>query len=561
MVNTLLYDFIKRPVCDSEAETRLHLGGFLRLAWVLCGIWLIARAGAFGQTQPVASSNATLPDAPTPVMLASTLRDDSQSASPAAGQSNDPPAAPAAGDSSVKAPAVVPMTTMFPHSETWPIWISGQANFIFQTHPNFHSPYEGVNSFTAPFEYKVSMVGTLYTGLQVPGTHRLTEVLFDEESAGGRGLSQALGLAGFTNLDVVRNPNLGPVPYVAQWIVSQTIPLSSETVQLQRGPISLATEGAVRRLVFHIGKMGIPDFFDQNEVLSDSHQQFTNWTVDNNGAWDYAADTRGYTRGIAVEYFDRHWEARYGFFQMPTVANGIDLSWDFHQARGQNAEIEIDRGFIPHQLGKVRVLGFWNNANMGSYRQANEAYLDGQDPVPEITAHEHQDSLKYGIGMNVEQAITPQLRVSGRFGWNEGQHESWCYTEVDQTFLVGADYGQPLGASGGQDRDRVRLQRDFQRLLDVSQAGRPRLSSWRRNAQLRPRKHCRELLQPARLARTLLCAGVQRDRRSRVQPRPRAGLCAVGERARGFLKPKLILTLTDSRWAEIGSEAPDRLSG
>ena len=89
------------------------------------------------------------------------------------------------GQSATEAPVVVPMTTMFPHSTTWPIWISGQANFIFQTHPNFHSPYEGINSFTAPFEYKVSMLGTLYTGLQVPGTHKLLEVLFDEESAGG----------------------------------------------------------------------------------------------------------------------------------------------------------------------------------------------------------------------------------------------------------------------------------------------------------------------------------------------------------------------------------------
>ena len=123
------------------------------------------------------------------------------------------------------------MTTMFPHSTSWPIWISGQANSIFQTHPNFHSPYQGVNSFTAPFEYKVSLVGTLYTGLQVPGTHKLTEVLFDEEVAGGRGLSQALGLAGFTNLDVVRNPNLGSIPYVARWVINQTIPLSSDTVR------------------------------------------------------------------------------------------------------------------------------------------------------------------------------------------------------------------------------------------------------------------------------------------------------------------------------------------
>jgi high affinity Mn2+ porin len=31
------------------------------------------------------------------------------------------------------------------------------------------------------------------------------------------------------------------------------------------------------------------------------------------------------------------------------------------------------------------------------------------------------------------------LRVFARFGWNEGQHESFAYTEVDQTVEVGGD--------------------------------------------------------------------------------------------------------------------------
>jgi hypothetical protein len=122
---------------------------------------------------------------------------------------------------------------------------------------------------------------------------------------------------------------------------------------------------------------------------------------------------------------------------MPTVANGIDLSWDFHNARGQNAEFEIDKRWIPHQLSKMRVLGFWNNGHMGNYQQAIQAFLDGQDPVPDIVAHEHYDALKYGFGLNMEQAVTSQTRVYNRFGWNEGQHESYCYTEIDQTFQVG----------------------------------------------------------------------------------------------------------------------------
>ena len=139
--------------------------------------------------------------------------------------------------------------TFFPHSDTARYWISGQANSIFQMHGNFHSPYQGPNSFTAPFEYKASEVGTLYLGYQLNKNPRYeTDVLYDEENAGGRGLSQALGLAGFTNLDVVRNPNLGPTPYTARVELHQTIGFTNETVPQQRRGSRLATQVPVRRL-------------------------------------------------------------------------------------------------------------------------------------------------------------------------------------------------------------------------------------------------------------------------------------------------------------------------
>ncbi len=77
--------------------------------------------------------------------------------------------------------------------------------------------------------------------------------------------------------------------------------------------------------------MGIVDFFDVNAVGTDSHLQFTNWTVDNNGAYDYAADTRGYTYGLIVEYDTPRWSVRGAEALMPTVANGIVLDW--HVAR------------------------------------------------------------------------------------------------------------------------------------------------------------------------------------------------------------------------------------
>jgi len=308
----------------------------------------------------------------------------------AAGQATgEAPQAPTAAD-----------PVMFPHLDGTRYFIAGQANIIFQAHAPFHSPYEGVNSLLGRGEYKTSLVGTLFLGAElVRNPARHLEVLYDEESAGGRGISEALGLAGFTNLDVVRNPTLGPVPYLARVQVHGTIGLSSKMVETTRGPFALATEAPERRLELRVGKMGIPDTFDLNSIGTDSHLQFMNWTVDNNGAYDYAADTRGYTWGAIAEYDDRDWSVRYGGALMPTVANGIDLDWNVGRASGQNVEFEWRHGLLgglvkPERKGTVRALSYVNHAHMGLYRAANLAYLKGTDATPDITKHATFGALK-----------------------------------------------------------------------------------------------------------------------------------------------------------------------
>lgn len=336
---------------------------------------------------------------------------------------------------------------MFPHHEDSRYWLSGQANIIYQGRLPFHSEYQGPNSFRNSAEYRTSLLGTLYTALRPTRSIRYnTDLIFDLESAGGRGLSEALGLAGFTNLDVVRNPNLGSTPYPARYQIHQVIGLTDKTVPQERGFFSLAPQVPSRRIEFRVGKMTLPDFFDVNEVGSDSHLQFLNWTVDNNGAWDYAADTRGYTVGGMAEYDDHGWSVRYGLFAMPTVANGIDMDWALSRAHGQNGEFELRKGVVPHQKGTQRILFYANRAHMGTYREAVEDFLNGSDAarygvtVPTITLHEHFGALKYGAGYNAEQEITSNLHLCGRFGWSEGQHESFAYTEVDQTVEACGDY-------------------------------------------------------------------------------------------------------------------------
>jgi hypothetical protein len=230
---------------------------------------------------------------------------------------------------------------------------------------------------------------------------------------------------------------------------------SRDKVENERNAFSLFEELPRRRLEIRFGKFSLPDFFDLNAVGSDTHFQFLNWTTDNNGAWDYAADTRGYTVGLVADFEDRNWGFRFGEALMPKVANGIDLVWKPWQAHAENYEFEWRRGPVPKRPGVVRLLAYTNFANMGIYRHQviNAA---AADTTPDITNHPWHTTMKYGFGVNLEQNLTRYLTAFARFGWNDGRTESFAYTEVEQTFAGG------VGASGAwwhrrQDRAGVAL--------------------------------------------------------------------------------------------------------
>jgi high affinity Mn2+ porin len=324
--------------------------------------------------------------------------------------------------------------TFFPHSESSPFWLSGQMNFIYQGHPSFSSPYQGPHSLLPKSEAEFSRVFTLYTGWQ---TSSSTELLLDVESAGGKGISNAFGLAGYSNLDVVRNPELGPTPYIARGIFHAVFALGSERQSADRNPLSLFTSLPTRRLEFRVGRFSLTDFFDDNSAGSDSHLQFLNWTMDNNGAYDYAADTRGYTVGATLDFEVKNWGLRFAETLMPRVANGIDFQWNLERARAENIELELRPQLLPKRSTIIRLLSYVNHASMGDYRAAIQQFENGQTTVPDVTNHPLQTTIKYGFGANAEQGISNWLAGFARFGWNEGRHESFAYTEVNQTFSFG----------------------------------------------------------------------------------------------------------------------------
>jgi hypothetical protein len=353
--------------------------------------------------------------------------------------------APAAESDPASEPSEELPPAMFPHLSDTRFWLSGQSNFILETHPPLPAAYTGQHSFLPVYEKATSRVLTLYTGVRLNDS---TEILADVEEAGGAALSTGFGIAGFPDLDIVRTPTLSKAPYLARGMIHKVFALSKDKVENARNALSLFDELPRRRLEIRFGKFSMVDFFDQNAVGSDSHFQFINWAVDNDGAYDYAADTRGYTVGVVVDYEDRNWGFRFGEGLMPKVANGIDLVWRPWQAHAENFEYEWRHGLIPRKPGVVRLLAFTNYANMGIYRQAVAQFEEGLVPVPDITDHPWQITRKYGFDVNLQQNLTRYLAAFGRFGWNNGKTESFAYTEIDQTLVGG------LGADGALWRRR-----------------------------------------------------------------------------------------------------------
>jgi high affinity Mn2+ porin len=347
-----------------------------------------------------------------------------------------------------------PPVTIFPHSDTSRFWVSGQMNFVFQSHPEFPAKYSGTNSFHNYGETGFTRVLTLYTGWQITPKD---ELLFDLEESGGGSLSTALGLAGYTDLDAVRIPGAGSplstAPYMGRVMYHHIFALSRERVAAERNPLSLFTQLPARRLEFRIGKFSAVDFFDLNSVGSDSHLQFLNWAVDNNGAYDYGANTRGYTYGAILDYEERNWGFRFGETMMPKVANGEQLDADMTRARAENMEFELRPKLLKDRKTAFRALSYVNHGNMGDYRQAI-ALVQGSGAAPVIENTRRQGTIKYGFGFNAEQELTRDLRLGARWGWNEGRHETFAFTEIDSTAELCADY---VGRSWKRRLDKVGL--------------------------------------------------------------------------------------------------------
>jgi high affinity Mn2+ porin len=340
--------------------------------------------------------------------------------------------------------------TVFPHSLRSRWWVSAQTNVVFQFHPAFRSPYSGANSLQGEDERSIYHVNTVFLGYQLP---RGAEALFNFEWADGHPLSEAAGLAGVTNAEIPRDPAAGAPPrYVIRGQFHQVLRLSAENLPAEREAGALATTVPARRLEFRVGSMVGPDLFDASSVGSNTQLQFLNWTIVNNGAYDYTGHTRGYTYGAVIEYQSRRWGFRFGEMLMAKSVNGDDLDWDLGRTHSEHYELELRPELWKDYSSTLRLLAFQNHARMGNYREALARFNAGLDPQPMLENTRRFGRMKYGFGINAEQELPHNLRAFLRLGWNEGNNESYAYAEVNSTVATGADLG---GAAWNRKLDRV----------------------------------------------------------------------------------------------------------
>jgi high affinity Mn2+ porin len=309
--------------------------------------------------------------------------------------------------------------------ENWNLYY--QATSIGDTHGTFHSPYSGPLSLQDYMERDVSLTTTLFFTARL---EQNTWVVFNPEMAGGRGFSGVDGLANPPNGELPRVASAEPKPYLARLFVAHDFGFGSAKEHVESDENQLAGDRPETRYSIYAGRFSVTDFFDDNAYTHDPRTQFMAWGVMYNGAWDYPADTRGYTWSIVQEFHTKHWSLRYGIAGEPKIANGSQFDRRLFRDHGQTWEAER-RYSIGKRVGTLRVLAFANRAQAGSYGAALQL-ARATGTTPDVTAVRHTGTLKYGTGINLEQAITKDFGFFTRLGWNDGKTESFAFTAIDR---------------------------------------------------------------------------------------------------------------------------------
>jgi high affinity Mn2+ porin len=255
-------------------------------------------------------------------------------------------------------------------------------------------------------------------------------------------------VAAFPSGEVYRVGDPTPTLVVGRAFLRQTIGLGGGTARLEAGQNQLAGFRARDALTITLGKVATTDFVDKVSYSGDPHTQLMSWGLWASAAYDYPADTRGYTYGVAADLSVGWWSLRAGAFLEPKIANGMELDWDVAKSHGLVAEAEA-RYTLGGHPGAVRGLVFQNTADMGSYEEALAESPQG----PDVTATRAQGRKKVGFAASAEQDLGSGLGVFLRVSYNDGRTETWAFTEIDRSVAAGlvqsgSRWGRPGDEAG-----------------------------------------------------------------------------------------------------------------
>ena len=325
-------------------------------------------------------------------------------------------------------PALVRAQT--PEPESWNAKF--QATYVWQGKRPFSAAYSGRNSLTVDNEDSYSFTATAALGFR---PWQGGELYVNPEAAQGVPLSGLTGLGGFTNGEIARTAGPTLKLYRARLFLRQTWGMGGEQQVVESDANQLAGVVDQRRWVLTAGNLSVIDIFDDNAYSHDPRTQFLNWSLFTHGAYDFAADARGYSWGVALEWYRDAWAVRAGRFIQPRQPNQQQLDRDIFQHYGDQIEFEHAHA-IGDQPGKLRVLLFRNRAKMSRFQDALDlaAQTGG---TPDINAVRTGEQSKHGFGLNVEQAVSSDIGLFARASWADGRTETYAFTEIDRSLSGG----------------------------------------------------------------------------------------------------------------------------
>lgn len=313
--------------------------------------------------------------------------------------------------------------------EDWAL--HAQSTFIAQYHPDFASPYRGPNSLDPVSNGRETFNITGYFGARPwDGGEAWADLEMDQ----GFGLSNTLGVAGFTNGQGSKVGHALPYYRLHRLFFRQSIDLGGETQEVAPAANQLGMSRTADNLIVTLGKFSPTDVFDTNDYAHDPMHDFLNWAVIDAGPWDYAADAWGYSYGGSAEWSFADWTLRGGLFNLSRQPNGTELTRDFSQYQ-MDGEVER-RVTLFGRAGKIKLLGFASRGRIADYNDAVALAL-ATHTTPDVALVRAKQAWKTGYSLNIQQAVGEDWGVFARAALNDGSKEGEEFTDMSSSLLVG----------------------------------------------------------------------------------------------------------------------------